>query len=142
MKAEDDHLSAIRAGARGAFGAAVAFLGGITAGTAAAVFVKEGVGLAAWGLLIAPLVLVPYSIGELWGLLLLPIYGAMFYGLVWRDWNRLVGASVLALATATALLVSLGGGPFRAGSFGRLAIAYAGMLIALSVSVAVQRKRR
>ncbi len=51
--------------------------------------------------------LVPYTVGELWGLLLLPALMVIFYGLFWKDWNRLICASTIAILLAATGLLSM-----------------------------------
>ena len=57
--------------------------------------------------------LIVYTIAHLWGLLLTPFLAIMFYGLIWKGWNRLVGASAIAIASATTWLLCKEINPFR-----------------------------
>ena len=62
--------------------------------------------------IVAPLFIIPFTVFKLWGLLLIPIYGVVFYGMVWGQWNRLLCFSILALATSVIIFVSVGMNPF------------------------------
>jgi hypothetical protein len=49
---------------------------------------------------------IPYTMARLWGLILVPFLAVIFFGLIWRDWNRLVGACSVAIALATAMFLA------------------------------------
>jgi len=105
-------LSAMHEGARTTVGGAFSFALGVVAGTTLALFITFDHFAAWWWGPVAALYLVPYAIGKLWGLLLVPLYGVVFYGLVWSEWNRLQCFSVLAMATSVVMLISFGRNPF------------------------------
>lgn len=65
------------------------------------------------------LALIPYTVAKGWGLLLLPALGFLFWGVIWRDWNRLVVGSNVAILLAATTLLSAQYNPFaRASSAG------------------------
>ena len=65
------------------------------------------------------LVLIPYTVAKGWGLLLLPALGFLFWGVIWREWNRLVVGSNVAILLAAITLLCAEYNPFaRASSVG------------------------
>lgn len=108
----DYPLSAYREAAKTTIGGTLSFLFGLVGGSIivfAELLQKPG----AWPwFLVAWIVLVPTTIAKLWGLLLAPFLGIMLYGLIWREWNRLISASAIALAFAVIVWLSHGFNPF------------------------------
>ena len=100
---KDFPLSVFTDAARSTIGGVLAFQAGLT-GAGLIVF-AEGLDQAStWvGCLFAWMALIPFTIARLWGLLLAPVLVVLFFGAVWREWNRLVvvGGTAIALATTT-----------------------------------------
>ncbi len=109
----DNHpLSTVFEAARTTAGGVFTFGLGVIGGTALAIFIAlHDFGPWYW-YPFATLFLVPYAIHKLWGLLLMPLYGLIFYGLVWNGWNRFICFSVLAIATSLVMLLSFEKNPF------------------------------
>ena len=114
MSWKDFPVSCFAAGARSTLGGALAFFAGLVGGTLI-VLASEVGGLQFFRLacLVGWMVLLPYTVARLWGLLLLPFLGVMLYGLIWRDWNRLAGAALVAIALSATVLVSARKNPFE-----------------------------
>ncbi|MAE59965.1 MAG: hypothetical protein CMJ49_01260 [Planctomycetaceae bacterium] len=95
-------------GALEGIGVGLTFTMGVVGG-AAAVFIVLPWGLDRWYWYpLATLVLVPYSVFKLWGVLLLPLYLTMLHGLICHEWNRLLCFSILAMVTSIIILISMG----------------------------------
>ena len=92
--------------------------------------------------LFAWMALIPFTIVRLWGLLLAPILAAIFYGAVWREWNRPMVAGGTALALAATTLVCARQNPFaefRAGFL--IAAGLAAATFALGAALEILKKR-
>ena len=98
-------------GARTAIGGGVTFALGVIGGTTLALFITLHDFAAWYWYPFATVFLVPYAMYKLWGLLLMPLYGVLFYGLVWSEWNRILCFAILAMATSIVMLVSFGENP-------------------------------
>ena len=102
---KDYPLSYFIEGAKTALGGVSAFVAGMIGGTITAdlqsYYTQETLiqCLISWPLMVI------YTMAHMWGLLLLPFLGIMFYGLVWRDWSRCIGIGVISIATATTWLL-------------------------------------
>jgi hypothetical protein len=98
MSGKDYPISCFSDAARSTLGGVLAFFLGLVGGSLI-VFSQEIAGLRfEWtAFLVAWLVLLPYTVIKLWGLLLLPLLGTILFGLVWRDWNRLICAALTAI---------------------------------------------
>jgi len=94
---------------------------------------------------IAWLILIPYTIAKVWGLILAPILAILFIGLVWYDWNRLIGLGTVALLTALTVFISAKRNPFtESGSFVEF-ISLSGVcvvLVATGAAIEIFKKRR
>lgn len=102
---KDFPLSVFSAAARSTVGGVLAFQAGLT-GAGLIVFAEGLNRTSTWvGCLFAWMALIPFTVARLWGLLLAPVLVVLFYGAVWREWNRLVVAGGTALALATTTLV-------------------------------------
>jgi len=64
--------------------------------------------------LCAWIILVPYTIAKLWGLILAPILAIILHGLVWNEWNRLIGGSLVAILLSVTTFVCAKHNPFDA----------------------------
>ena len=102
---KDFPLSVLSAAARSTVGGVLAFQAGLT-GAGLIVFAEglDRAGTWVW-CLFAWMALIPFTIARLWGLLLAPVLVVMFFGAVWREWNRLMVAGATALALAATTLV-------------------------------------
>ena len=102
---KDFPLSVFSAAARSTVGGVLAFQAGLM-GAGLIVF-AEGLDRASTWVwcLFSWMALIPFTIARLWGLLLAPVLVVLFYGAVWREWNRLMVAGGTALALATTTLV-------------------------------------
>lgn len=107
---KDFPLSVFAAAARTTLGGAGAMLAGLVLGSA--IVFSEGAH-SWWWYATAWIVLIPYTVANVWGLLLVPILGAVLIGLIWYDWNRAAGIGFVALALAAAVFLSAGYNPFR-----------------------------
>jgi len=76
------------------------------------------------------------------GFPLLPVYGAVFYGLVWREWDRLLGFVVLAAAASVAMPGALHRHPFADPSLSARFVVVAGTLAVLLGTRALRRRPR
>ncbi|NCA82561.1 MAG: hypothetical protein EOM72_07400 [Opitutae bacterium] len=101
MSWKDFPLSCLWEGSCSTLGGVLAFFAGMVGGTlivaAQAGSILQGDGAA---YLIGWMFLVLRAMADLRGLVLLPFLGIMLFGLVWRDWNRLAGAALVALVLA------------------------------------------
>jgi len=61
---------------------------------------------------VAWLFLLPFAIASFWGLALPPFLAVMFYGLVLKEWNRWIGASLIAIAFSGTVLIGFDYNPF------------------------------
>lgn len=138
---ENYPLSAMLEGARTATGGTIAFAAGVIIGTTLALFITLHEFVAWHWYPFASIFLVPYTIYKLWGLLLLPLYGVVFYGLVWNEWNRLVCFAVLAIATSSIMLISFEVNPLSESETAlRFLISEGFLLSILIVSYIIERK--
>jgi len=62
---------------------------------------------------VAWLWLIPHALNSLWCLLLLPFLAFMFFGLIWKEWNRFTSTIMIALVFSSALLLTDRLNPFR-----------------------------
>jgi len=69
--------------------------------------------------LCAWIILIPYTIAKLWGLILAPILAIILHGLVWNEWNRLIGGSLVAILLSVTTFVCARHNPFMARDSGR-----------------------
>ena len=107
MKLRNHPISTMLGGALEGIGVGLTFTMGVVGG-AAAVFIVLPWGLDRWYWYpLATLVLVPYSVFKLWGVLLLPLYLTMLHGLICHEWNRLLCFSILAMVTSIIILISM-----------------------------------
>ncbi len=113
---KDYPLTAFTEGTKSALGGVIAFLLGLAGGTL--LLTSSGlIGNGPWlWYFIAPIGILPYTIARLWGLLLAPILGVIFLGLIWMDWNRIVCGSLVALLYATTTLICAKHNPFIDGN--------------------------
>ena len=112
MKLADYPLSCFTEAARTTAGGAIAFFLGLVGGSI--IVFSQGVtysGSWSW-FLIAWLALIPFTIAKLWGLLLAPILAALLIGLVWKDWNRAICGSAVAVLLSTTTFVCARHNPF------------------------------
>lgn len=93
-------------------GGVVAFFGGLFWGSVIVFAQQVDASHDLSWLMVAWLVLIPYAIANVWGLLLVPFLGAMLVGLIWRDWNRLPSAAGIAVVYAGLVLLSAEHNPF------------------------------
>lgn len=105
---KDFPLSLFRDTAKSIAGGILAFYLGLAGG---GIIVFSGLfcnDLASWPLYLNVwLALIPYTIANLWGVLLAPILGTLLFGVIWREWNRFItAASVAILLSTTTLLCS------------------------------------
>ena len=139
---ENYPLYAIRDGARTTAGGVFTFVLGVFGGTAFALFITfHHFGPWYW-YPFATVFLVPYAMQTLWGLLLLPLYGVVFYGLVWCEWNRVLCFSMLAMATSLAMLISFQENPFSDSGTGARFLIVEGVLGVLLVTSAWLERTR
>ena len=141
---KDFPLSCFSEAARTTIGGVLAFQAGLL-GAGLIVF-AEGLDRAStWGwCLFAWMALIPFTIVRLWGLLLAPILAAIFYGAVWREWNRLMVAGGTALALAATTLVCARHNPFADGEFPAAFLIAAGLAaatFALGAALEIPKKR-
>ena len=107
MKLNDYSLSVLFDSVNTLVGAWVVFFIGVFGGVGLTVFVAyPGFPDEWYSYIYLPLLFIPYAMFMLWGLLLIPLYIIVFYGLAWGEWNRLLCGSVLALATSAIILLS------------------------------------
>ncbi len=108
----DYPLSAYREAAKTTVGGVLAFLLGLVGGSIL-VFSNLLPNPGSWPwFLVAWIILVPITIAKLWGLILAPFLGFVLYGLIWREWNRLISSCAIALVFAATVLLSRGFNPF------------------------------
>ncbi len=81
--------------------------------------------------LCAWIILVPYTIAKLWGLILAPILAIILYGIVWNDWNRLIGGSSVAILLSITTFICAKHNPFKAYDSGRSFLITMGIAIIL-----------
>ncbi len=142
MNMENYPLSAMFEGARTAAGGGITFALGVIGGTALALFITLH-HFAAWHLYpMAAVYLVPYSMYKLWGLLLMPLYGVVFYGLVWSEWNRVLCFAILAMATSIVIVISFGDNPFSESGTAWRFLIVEGVLVTLLVGSAILERTR
>jgi len=141
---KDFPLSCFSEAARTTIGGVLAFQAGLL-GAGLIVF-AEGLDRAnTWiWCLFAWMALIPFTIARLWGLLLAPILAAIFYGAVWREWNRLMVAGGTALALAATTLVCARHNPFADDEFPAAFLIAAGLAaatFALGAALEILKKR-
>ena len=144
MSAPDFPVSSLLAGARSTIGGVLAFFAGLVGGTLIVLAAEAG-GLQFFkpACLVGWMVLIPFAVARLWGLLLLPFLGVMLYGLVWRDWNRLVGAALVAIALSAATLLSARKNPFETPESGlAFGLALGAAVLLLFSGIAWERARQ
>lgn len=108
----DYPLSSFTGGAKAAIGGVGAFVAGLIGGTITATLQSYYTAEDLWMCLANWPLLVIYTLAHLWGLLLLPFLAFMFYGLVWREWNRFVGIGGITIASAITWLLCTHHNPF------------------------------
>ena len=140
----DFPLSVLSAAARSTVGGVLAFQAGLT-GAGLIVFAEglDRAGTWVW-CLFAWMALIPFTIARLWGLLLAPVLVVMFFGAVWREWNRFVVAGGTALALAATTLVCARHNPFADGEFPVAFLIAAGLAaatFALGAALEIPKKR-
>ena len=108
----DYPISCFTEGAKAAVSGVAAFVAGMIGGTITATLQSYYTAKELWMCLIIWPLLIVYTLAHLWGLLLVPFLAIMFYGLVWREWNRLVGIGAISIATTTKWLLSKQHNPF------------------------------
>jgi len=110
MSLVDNSLWGMREALRTSAGGAFVLGAGITTGAGISLLIVER-GLDAWHqLFTAPFVLFARAMCEAWGaVLLLPLYGMLFVGLIWLEWNRLRCFCIAAIATSSTLVFALEG---------------------------------
>jgi len=114
VNTKDFPLSCFRAGAQSVLGGVLAFYLGLVGGSMIVFAAQWGSLRMEWPFyLVAWLFLLPYTVAKLWGLALLPVLAVMLYGLVVKEWNRWVGAALVALAFSGTVLVCLRLNPFE-----------------------------
>lgn len=142
VKMENYPLSAMFEGMRTASTGAFTFVLGVVGGTVLALFITIP---SSYGWYWYPMIIffvVPYTIVKLWGLLLLPLYGIVFYGLVWLEWSRVLCFTILAMATSIVILISFGDNLFAESEIAwRFLIAESVLATTLVISVLVERAR-
>ena len=85
-------------------GGVLSFYAGLVGGSII-VFSERLLSFRMWGWCsVAWLALIPFTIAKLWGLLLAPVLGVMLFGTIWREWNRLMVASGVAILLSTTTL--------------------------------------
>lgn len=141
---KDFPLSCFADAARSAAGGVLAFQVGLT-GAGLIVF-AEGLNRAGTWVwcLFAWMALIPFTIARLWGLALVPVLAAIFFGAVWREWNRLMVAGGTALALATTTLVCARHNPFADGESAAafsIAAGLAAATFALGAVLEIRRQR-
>ena len=93
-------------------GGVLSFYAGLVGGSMI-VFSERLFSFRIWGWCsVAWLALIPFTIAKLWGLLLTPVLGIMLFGTIWRDWNRLIIASGVAILLSTTTLYCAKYNPF------------------------------
>ena len=93
-------------------GGVLSFYAGLVGGSII-VFSELLISFRIWGWCsVAWLALIPFTIAKLWGLLLVPALGIMLFGSIWREWNRLIIASGVAILLSTTTLYCAKYNPF------------------------------
>ena len=114
MSWKDFPISCFTAGARSAFGGVLAFYLGLVGGSVIVFAADWGSLRTEWALYFtAWLFLLPYTVARIWGLALLPFLAGLLYGLVVKDWNRWISASLVAIAFSGTVLVCMPFNPFE-----------------------------
>jgi len=109
MSWKDYPISCFSDGACSALTGVLAFYLGLVGGSIIFFAEKSGHLGTEWGLYaVAWIFLIPYTIAKLWGIALLPFLGVMLYGLVMKEWNRWVGASLIAIVFSSTVLFCSG----------------------------------
>lgn len=142
MKMANYPLSAMLEGARSAAGGGFTFALGVIGGTLLALFITLHHFTAWYWYPIATVFLVPYAMYKLWGLLLMPLYGVLFYGLVWSEWNRVLCFAILAMATSLVMLISFGENPLSESGTAWRFLIVEGILGALLIGSALLERAR
>lgn len=105
-------LASIADGVGSAFGGVLAYLAGLTAG--AMIVGSPYAGYSEVWILypVAGILLIPFLLTSLWGLLFVPFLIVMFFGMLWGEWNRLIGATVVAIGLAIGTFLVARANPF------------------------------
>ncbi len=112
MKIPDNPISAMLEGARTTTGSVLTFAFGVIVGTTSSVFITFNYFGEWYWYPFVSIFLVPYTMCKLWGILLIPLYSIIFYGIVWLEWNRVLCFSIISMATSIILLITFGKNPF------------------------------
>jgi hypothetical protein len=86
--------------------------------------------------------LIVYTIVHLWGLFLAPFLAIMFYGLIWKEWNRLLCSSLIAITSAITWLLCQEINPFSNIKDGLIFCISMGVPISLLLISVYMEKRR
>jgi hypothetical protein len=110
---KDIPISCFIDAAKSTLGGVLAFLFGLF--WAAVILYSENIPdtMDATWLCLAWMALIPYTIAKLWGLLLAPILAVLFFGLIWKGWNRFLGASLVAILLSSTTLLCSKHDPFQ-----------------------------
>lgn len=144
MKIESYPTSCFTSAARSAFGGVLAFYIGLVWATVI-VFCQGLTSGALWTwFAIGWLILIPYTIAKVWGILTTCILAILFVGMVWGEWNRAIGASATAILLSVTSIRCYGHNPFNAHDSGvsfLVTLGIAAIVFALGVVWEVRIKR-
>ncbi|MDY0148938.1 MAG: hypothetical protein RBT03_02485 [Kiritimatiellia bacterium] len=85
-------------------GGVLSFYAGLVGGSII-LFSEQIFSFTMWGwCLVAWLALIPYTIAKLWGIVLAFLLGIILIGTIWREWNRLIIFSSVAILLSTTTL--------------------------------------
>jgi len=110
---KDYPLSCFAGGAKSAVGGVSAFVAGMIGGTITATLLSYHTSEELLLCLVNWMMMIVYTLTHLWGLLFVPFLAIMFYGLVWKEWNRFVGIGVITIATTATWLLCKQKNPFQ-----------------------------
>lgn len=132
MKLDSYPLSAMCEGLRTVWGGALMFMVAVCSGTACAHYIVYNE-LSHWYIYpFASLIALFLAANQLWGLLLVPLYGLLFFGLIWREWSRLICVPILTMSTSLILLASFHALPLDdSGSLTRFLLTEGGLSLML-----------